>query len=274
MRARVARALAVAVAIFFLATSIGAPARAANGRGAQSSATGKVNPLLSELEAFTQVRVPAVTPDRSSGAPDPCSWQPGALYSYLQRNPQPSERINADGAKTTLYARVCGPTDITYYWLPATPTAQQVAAMAMDLARQRIPVPDGVFTPDLRAGRRVIVHARLRFGVRSWTPVTATASVGGVTATVTATPLHLEFDPGDGSAAVSCDSTGQAGCAYSYQNASTVAPNGASWPARLRMTWTVAWTASTGDGGALSDVTTTSTYPLIVGEIQALEQAQ
>lgn len=280
MRASIARAVLVGTITGFLSAAVCVPAQAAIGNGTERSAAGKVDPTLSQIESLAQVRVPAVKPRSGGGAPDPCSWQPGALYSYLQRLDQPSERVDADGVKATLYARVCGPTDITYYWIRATPTAQQVAALAMDDARQRIPVPDGVFTPDLRTGRRVIVHAPLTFTVRSWAPVTATASVGGVTATVTATPRVLRFDPGDGSPSVTCDAiigrTAQPaeGCRYSYQNASSVAPNGTSWPARLQMTWAVDWTASTGDGGTLPDVTTASAYAVTVGEIQAVEQAQ
>lgn len=278
MRRPLAPAFTMAALMISSLALIRAPAQAAVGNGAEHSASGKVDPVLGQIEAYAQMRTPATAPRSTSAAPDPCSWQSGALFSYLQRAPQPSTRTDADGVQVTLYARVCGPTDITYYWVRATPAAQQVAALAMSLARQRIPAPDGVFTPDLRGGQRVVVHAPLRFAVRSWAPTTATASVAGVTATVTATPRALAFSPGDGSPALGCTlertrPQSASPCTYSYRNASSVAPNGRSWPARLQMTWAVAWAASTGDEGTLPDVMTEASYDVAVGEIQAVEQA-
>ncbi|WP_261570262.1 hypothetical protein [Frankia gtarii] len=228
---------------------------------------------------MAQVRVPSSYDGGRAGTTgkDPCTWQSGALFSYLQRNPQATGRVDADGVKATLYARVCGPTDITYYWVRPTVSAQQVATIARDLARQKIPAPDGVFTPDLRQGHRVVVNTPLRFGVRSQAPVTAMASVPGVTATATAIPQTLEFLPGDGAPPVACGIAGgptPVSCSYSYRDASTVAPNHTSWPARLRMTWAVSWTASTGAAGTLPAMTTTADYPVPVGEVQALEQAR
>ncbi len=272
------RSLAIVLIGLEILAILTPPAQAAYGIGAERTAGGSADPVLSQITSMAQVRAPTSRDGRSgrTTGEDPCTWQSGDLFSYLQRNPQATERVDADGVKATLYARVCGPTDITYYWVRPTATAQQVAVIAQDLARQKIPAPDGVFTPDLRHGRRLVVNTPLRFGVRSQASVSAVASVPGVTATVTAAPQTLEFLPGDGAPPVVCAAgarSAPASCSYAYRDASTVAANGSTWPAQLRMTWAVSWTASTGAVGTLPAMTTTADYPVPVGEVQALEQA-
>ncbi len=277
MRGRLAKLALAAGCTFGVLLFLPGSARASIGEGTERQAAGGSDPGLSQIESMAQVRVPVGHNSRSAGTTgeDPCTWQPGGLYSYLQRNPQATERLDPDGVKATLYAQVCGPTDITYYWVRQTPSVQEVATIAQALARQRVPAPDGVFTPDLRQGRRVIVNTPLKFGVRSQATVSAVASVPGVTATVTAVPNTLEFVPGDGAAPVVCatgENSAPLSCSYTYRNASTVAPNATSWPATLRMTWAVSWTASTGVKGDLPPMITTADYPVPVGEVQALEQ--
>ncbi|MCM3920281.1 hypothetical protein ND748_01075 [Frankia sp. AiPs1] len=235
--------------------------------------------MLSQITSMAQVRIPARHDGGNGGTtgPDPCTWQSGDLFSYLQRNPQETERVDADGVTATLYARVCGPTAITYYWVRPTASAQQVAETAGDLVRQKVPAPDGIFTPNLQQGHRAVVNTPLRIGVRTQAAVSAVASVPGVTATVTAEPQTLEFLPGDGAPPVLCgiaSASTPVSCSYSYRDASSIAPNGTSWPAQLRMTWAVSWTASTGATGTLPAMTTTADYAVPVGEVQALEQAR
>ena len=46
-------------------------------------------------------------------------------------------------------------------------------------------------------------------GAATWRPLTATASAAGLTATVTAKPMSLTFDPGDGSPSQSCVGPGR-----------------------------------------------------------------
>jgi hypothetical protein len=265
------------------------PAWSATGRAVLGThAQAGSDPALQEIESMVQ----AATPDRPAaggrggGGADPCQYLPGGLVTALDRAPRQTERVDADGVRAVLYARVCG-TQTSWYWVRPAASPRQLAQVAMDAARGRLPLPVGVFSPDVQAGRMVIVHVPLRFGVREWAPVSASASVPGVTATVTARPERLEFVPGNGSPPVVCPGpgpgvgvgavvSGMGGgspvCTYTYRDASTVAPDGKAWPAQLRISWAVSWTATTGGGGVLPALTTAAGYAVPVGEVQALEQ--
>ena len=90
-----------------------------------------------------------------------------------------------------------------------------------------------------------------------WRPVTVTATAAGVSATATATPTVLSFDPGDGSAPVSCTGPGRAwvfgqdknfdpapgGCSYAYPRSSYGFPEGMV-TATYAITWQVTWSAT------------------------------
>lgn len=262
-----------------------APAWSSTGRGTErhAEATGSSDPALGRIEAMAGATTtpPDTGGGGGNGTPEPCQWYPADLYLYLQAAPGPTERTAPDGTREVLYARVCDPADVTYHWLRDTVDPQQAVVVAMAIAQERIPAPAAMFAPDIERG--AFVKAPLRFGITNGHPVSASASVPGVTATVTATPRRLEFTPGDGSPPADCDVAGPgagtgadqpaAACTYTYRDSSTVAPNGESWPARLRVEWAVGWTATTGAGGDLPSVTTTADYAVPVREIQALEHA-
>lgn len=114
-----------------------------------------------------------------------------------------------------------------------------------------------------------------------WETVSATASAGSVSVTVSAEPVRLVVDPGDGSARVTCNGPPPAvtvqnygtvrGCAHSYRNSSAMAPNGESYPVTTSIVWHASWTANTGESGDLGFLSTTSpTRMLQVAEIQAI----
>lgn len=111
---------------------------------------------------------------------------------------------------------------------------------------------------------------------------TATARVGVVYATVTAKPVSLTFDPGDGSTPVLCagpgrpwvDSDGdgpptQGACAYQY---SKVTGPGFDHPvtSRQTITWQLTWTGSGNTSGTLTSKTTSTTGQLNVLQIQTV----
>jgi hypothetical protein len=122
--------------------------------------------------------------------------------------------------------------------------------------------------------------------LRQWQPVSATATVQGLSATVTATPTRLSLRTGDQPGGASCVGPGRLwspgmaepavppACSYTYQDASTVAPNGKNWPAQLSIRWHVSWTATNGAGADLDDLTTATGYAIPVREIQARETAR
>jgi hypothetical protein len=112
-----------------------------------------------------------------------------------------------------------------------------------------------------------------------WQPRARTVELRGVSATVTATPTALVFDPGDGAAPVSCDGPGrpwteadgsdppsQGGCGYMYR---AVTPDG-PLTATTSIQWSVAWTSNVGAGGAFPVLTTQSSSSFLVQQIQVV----
>ena len=116
----------------------------------------------------------------------------------------------------------------------------------------------------------------------AWRPVSVSASLGPVWATVTATPVRLTFDPGDpaGAGPVSCGGTDPVAgyvparpgaCSYTYVNASSTSPfDGYHFATRLTIDWSIAWTSSSGVGGALAPFATSTDVLLAVAEVKGL----
>jgi hypothetical protein len=112
-----------------------------------------------------------------------------------------------------------------------------------------------------------------------WRSFDASASVAGITVTVVATPKALRWDMGDGTV-VSCagpgtawvdggDSGERSDCSHIYQYVSAHEPGG-RYHASVTVTWSVAWTASTGEGGTLPDASRSAGFDMNVVERQAV----
>ena len=139
--------------------------------------------------------------------------------------------------------------------------------------------------PDGRPTTYVRLQTWFYVPAAQWKPVRVTASAGGLSATATATPTVLMFDPGDGSGPVSCAGPGRAwvygqdknfdpapgGCSYAYLKSSYGFPGGMV-TATYSITWEITWAATGGAGGGLPDVMTTSTARFAVAEAQAVVQ--
>ncbi len=115
----------------------------------------------------------------------------------------------------------------------------------------------------------------------AWAPLTATASLPGVSVTVTATPESVVWDMGNGDRLV-CRGAGTAydpdrpdgdqstDCAYTYDRASGHQP-GQRYPVTATTTWQVSWSASgAAGGGSLGALSRSTTFGLRVAEAQAL----
>ncbi|MCW2528612.1 MAG: histone methyltransferase [Pseudonocardiales bacterium] len=117
-----------------------------------------------------------------------------------------------------------------------------------------------------------------------WHPLIATASAAGLSATVTATPTSLSFDPGDGSVGQVCsgpgrpwteldgDSPPSAGaCGYQYLK---VTGPGYDRPITSRqvIVWTITWTGTDDTGGALPALATSTSGQLNVMQIRTVNQ--
>lgn len=113
-----------------------------------------------------------------------------------------------------------------------------------------------------------------------WGPLSTSASIGGVTSTVTATPRHVDWDLGDGTS-LRCDGPGvpydpaaraasqTSDCATTFIHTSASRPGGVH---RLTasVTYAVAWSANTGEGAELGDLTSESSVDVRVIEVQAV----
>jgi hypothetical protein len=115
-----------------------------------------------------------------------------------------------------------------------------------------------------------------------WTPRDRTANAGPVSATVTATPVRVEWDMGNGKV-LTCDGPGRAyrprfagqpgatDCKYTYRHSSAGQPNEV-YDVTATIVWRASWSGSDGDGGALGELTSQTTESVRVAEVQALVQ--
>jgi hypothetical protein len=184
-------------------------------------------------------------------------------------------------------------------WLPffgtpgdpvtATPpvfTSADLVPSVFDSVRRQLPEPVPVIAPaDRNEGGYAYVQFHTYFWVEQragqWATVTATSSVPGLSLTVTAEPVSMVVDTGDGgrvecpgappALAPSASPVGFEGCGYVYRDSSAMAPNGATFPVTVTVDWHATWTASNGESGDLGVLSTTSSpRNLPVAEIQAV----
>ncbi len=120
-----------------------------------------------------------------------------------------------------------------------------------------------------------------------WRPVQAEASIPGiVSVTAVGTPQRLTWDPGTGDAPVACDGPGVAydfgrpdaaqstDCSYTYRHSSDVAPGGGPYQLTMGLEWDVRWQCDPGcGGGPMAPVTVTTSRPVWVAELQAINPA-
>ena len=161
---------------------------------------------------------------------------------------------------------------------PPAVTPSSVAQTA--LASAAIPAPSIGTNPDTH---HLLVNYPTRLFLQGgWAPVSATATVGTVSATATATPYKVVWAMGDGSV-ITCDSPGSAynpneswasqnppPCGYTYANSSADQP-GEAYQLTATVYYHVAWTAGALGGGAMADISRSQTVPAYVGEVQTLE---
>lgn len=111
----------------------------------------------------------------------------------------------------------------------------------------------------------------------SWATFDASASVAGVTVTVVATPRRASWNMGDGTT-VTCteagtpwtgDATATTNCSHTYQHVSDDEPGG-RYQADVTLTWSVSWSASTGETGTLPEASRTTDFELDVRQRQAV----
>jgi hypothetical protein len=166
------------------------------------------------------------------------------------------------------------------YYDPANPLGGIAAARrAAELARQQLDPSPPDLTMSPPASSFQLVGVPSWFWVPDWGPVQASATLAGVTSTVTATPVELTIDAGDGTT-VTCGGPGTAydpgapaaqtsDCTHTYRVGSRARPGG-SYEVSATVTYEVAWTATTGEGGPLESIWRTTTGSVRVDEAQAV----
>jgi hypothetical protein len=198
-----------------------------------------------------------------------------ALGDALAAQGQGAPRGSGPG---TWYAKMCIDTAAntssgTVVWVPATAPADPVALAEQALRYVPLPLPGIGMNPP--AGRDELVNVPIWLWVdpTAWTPVSASASAGGVNVVTTATPQRVVWDMGDGGV-VACPGAGTpydpaqpAGaptCSYTYRRPAE----------RLVVTatieWSVAWRSTSWTGGDLGVVRRASSVPVRVAESQAV----
>ena len=199
----------------------------------------------------------------------PVTAQPGDVNPITGQPLQPGSELEVifcdDGTNVWYLTTVVIPPG---GGVPAAPriTGAQLARHAFAGIKVSAPVP--VLSPST-----AVVNYQTWLWIQGgWSDQSATASVPGLSATVTAAPTRVVWSMGDGGQVV-CDGPGVAwspadpaattDCSYTY-----------STPGRFTATVTVfygaSWSASDGTAGQLGAVTGHATFPVTVDEIQAV----
>lgn len=228
------------------------------------------------------------------GAPDACAKYPAGYYDYCKTN-------KGEGC-LGLYDQYYGTmpiaqfnTFVTANGCPAITAAADPPPTPAELAEQaaasfHLPLPSGHRSPSENKNIGGYPFTYINLWTYYWTDpdtwksLTATARAGGNYATVTATPVSLTFDPGDGSSSGSCAGPGRAwqesdgnnapsdgACGFQYSH---ITGPGYDHPVTSTQTivWRLTWTGSNNTNGTLTQKTTSTNGPLNVLQIQTVNR--
>lgn len=193
--------------------------------------------------------------------------------------------------------RVCvdapmGADPVGWRWLPpdgsapGSPVPGALAATIYVSVQAAMQAP--ALASDPPVGVAAIVNAPVFVEVTNWQPeIVQSECASGVCVTMTATPT-LTFDPGDGSAPITCEPPGsryvpggppiaeqaEGACAHTYRRRTGVDDRPAEWPGAVSVTWDVSWTStvggSPGPSGSYAPVTLSTALPRAVEEVAAV----
>jgi hypothetical protein len=158
-------------------------------------------------------------------------------------------------------------------------TGRETALGAMAEVRQQLPTPTAAFAPPLD---KMIVNFETWMGVAPVDPVTATATVITTTASVTATPNHIEWHTGSivtgDTTLITCNLWGSTqyptgGCTWTPSYPSVPKATGTDdlhYHGNITIIWDITWTATDGTTGTFPQLRTTSPVITQVLEIQTM----
>jgi hypothetical protein len=172
--------------------------------------------------------------------------------------------------------------------VPATPAPRRAAEPGpapVEVARSvlseaPLPLPGVQMSPPPEIDQ--LVNLPTWLWVDNWAPVSVTAALPdvGASVTVTATPTRVVWDMGNGDQVI-CAGPGtpyipgsgyqpSPDCGYTYRRSSAGQPD-LRYQVSATMTWAASWAASgVAGGGPLGDVSTTTTFGVRVAEIQTI----
>ncbi|MGW2016840.1 ATP/GTP-binding protein [Streptomyces sp. NPDC001927] len=226
---------------------------------------------------------------QAGGSSGSASNEPVCTYKKLEPQPAPESILweghaPGDGA---VYQRECnggheGAT-IGTIWASTVPgpTIGDPAVLAQRaLDKMLLRGPEIGITPE-PGGEGVVgmpVYLWTERGPETFGPNTASASAGGVTVVATANVLKIVWTMGDGKS-VTCTTPGtpykaeygkrpSPDCGHRYSTPSSTTTSG-KFHVTATSTWTIDWTASSGQTGQLTEVRTSS-VDVTVAEVQVL----
>jgi hypothetical protein len=282
---RLTRAIGLAV-VFGVVTPEQALAGGIDGgTGADATQDAHGNPTvvaMSELDRPDQ-------PGRRATGVVTCTWfEPSESTQFDATKALPGPPVPPSSALVDdhVYYRACENGDGEVVFRGWTRwTAAEIEVLAADLAYEAsrelpLPYPHPVLSPAIGADQLVGLPTWLWLEPGSWATLDATASVPGLSATAMATPTRVRWDMGDGTV-VTCDGPGIAydpardddvqstDCKHTYEHVSAGEPSGA-YPATVSIDWAITWSATNGQGGTLPATSRGTSFPVPVGERQAV----
>ncbi|MEP7046005.1 MAG: hypothetical protein ABI949_04965 [Ilumatobacteraceae bacterium] len=160
---------------------------------------------------------------------------------------------------------------------PHTPT--DIARVAYDMVASLVPRPEVAFSPPVD---KMIVNFETWLGVTPSDPITATAAVPGLSATVTAQATAIEWTTGSrvagDASTIDCRPWGSTlaasdGCVWTPAYPSVQKVTGTTderYHGSVTVVWQVSWQASNGASGTLGELRTTTPVEMRVQEIQTI----
>ncbi|HET7486519.1 MAG TPA: hypothetical protein VFJ85_01225 [Acidimicrobiales bacterium] len=151
-----------------------------------------------------------------------------------------------------------------------------------DVARnvgQRTPLPVPGIRTSPPTGADQLVNLPTWMWLENWAPASATATEGGLTVTVTATPKRVVWRMGAGDPVV-CgagrawnpalrEEQQSSDCTFTYRASSANQPD-LMYRASATMVFDISWSATNGESGSLGQASTTTDFRMRVAEGQAL----
>jgi hypothetical protein len=199
---------------------------------------------------------------------------------------RPVTRVVGGVTQTAVFSACEGaPGDYLYpslSWLARPSARLMIGPMVARLAKS-LPSPRLWWPAADRKFGWIYVNVPMDFRAEALAPVSVTARaqnvVGSAWATVTAVPTTLTLVPGEPRGTpLSCSaSDAQApddpqrpgACSYRYRDSSAIGADGRHFTATVTVTWAVSYLSSEGSG-SLASLSTSSSQPVAVAEIQSL----